>query len=53
MSPTPAETGNHSPKELELLAKVKSLEDDRLKFVEIVRGKLKKIENELEVDSLK
>lgn len=50
MAPTPAQSETYSPKELELLAKVKSLEEDRLKFVEIVRGKVKKLENELVVN---
>lgn len=49
MSPTPTENGIHTPKELELMAKLKSLEEDRVKFVEIVRNKVKKLENELEV----
>lgn len=49
MAPTPVQTVTHSPKELELMAKLKSLEEDRIKFVEIVRGKVKKLENELEV----
>lgn len=41
----------HSLKELELMAKVKALEEDRIKFIEIVRGKMKKLENELVVSS--
>lgn len=49
MSPTPAENGAHTPKELELMGKLKSFEEDRVKFVEIVRMKVKKLENELEV----
>lgn len=49
MSPTPTENGIHTPKERELMAKLKSLEEDRVKFVEIVRNKVKKLENELEV----
>lgn len=49
MSPTPAENGIHTPKELELMAKLKSQEEDRVKFVEIVRNKVKKLESELEV----
>lgn len=49
MSPTPAENGVHTPKELELMAKLKSLEEDRVKFVEIVRTKVKKLESELDV----
>lgn len=49
MAPTPVQTGTYSPKELELMTKLKSLEEDRIKFVEIVRGKVKKLENELEV----
>lgn len=42
----------HSPKELELMAKVKALEEDRIKFIEIVRGKMKKLEIELVVSSV-
>lgn len=38
-----------SQRELELIAKVKALEDDRVKFLEIVRGKIQKLEKELEV----
>lgn len=38
-----------SQREQELLAKVKELEGDRQKFIEIVRGKIQKLENELEV----
>lgn len=49
MAPTPATTNACTPKELELMAKVKALEDDRLKFVEIVRSKIKKFEKDLEV----
>lgn len=49
MSPTPTENGIHTPKELELMAKLKSLEEDRVKFVEIVRNKVKKLETELDV----
>lgn len=49
MSPTPAEDGTQTPKELELMAKLKSLEEDRVKFVEIVRNKVKKLENERDV----
>lgn len=48
MTPTPAKTEHSTPKELELMAKLKSLEEDRAKFVEIVRSKVKKLENELE-----
>lgn len=36
-------------KELELLAKLRALEEDRVKFIEIVRNKMKKLEQELEV----
>lgn len=36
-------------KELELMAKLKTLEEDRVKFVEIVRNKMKKLEEQLEV----
>lgn len=39
--------------ELALLAKVKALEDDRAKFVEIVRNKIQKLEKELEVSQMK
>lgn len=49
MSPTPAENGTHTPKELELMGKLKSFEEDRVKFVEIVRIKVKKLESELDV----
>lgn len=49
MSPTPAENGTNTPKELELMGKLKSLEEDRVKFVEIVRNKVKKLEGELDV----
>lgn len=38
-----------SQRETELLAKIKVLEDDRLKFLDIVRGKIQKLEKELEV----
>lgn len=31
------------------MAKLKSLEEDRIKFVEIVRSKVKKLETELDV----
>ncbi|XP_031625058.1 E3 ubiquitin-protein ligase BRE1A [Contarinia nasturtii] len=48
MAPTPVQIETHTPKELELMAKVKALEEDRIKFIEIVRGKVKKLENELE-----
>ncbi|XP_055304440.1 E3 ubiquitin-protein ligase BRE1A [Sitodiplosis mosellana] len=47
MAPTPVQTEAYSLKELELMAKLKALEEDRIKFVEIVRGKVKKLENEL------
>lgn len=49
MSPTPAENGTHTPKELELMAKLSSLEEDRVKFVEIVRNKVQKLESERDV----
>lgn len=49
MSPTPAENGMHTPKELELMAKLESLEEDRVKFVEIVRNKVQKLESERDV----
>lgn len=48
MAPTPAQTVPCTPKELELMAKLKSAEEDRAKFVEIVRSKVKKLELELE-----
>lgn len=51
MAPTPAQTAVNSPKELELMAKLKALEEDRQKFIEIVRGKVKKLEIELEVSN--
>lgn len=35
--------------EIALLAKVKALEDDRIKFLDIVRNKIQKLEKELEV----
>lgn len=38
-----------TPREKELIAKVKALEEDRLKFLDIVRGKIQKLEKELEV----
>lgn len=38
--------------ELTLLAKVKALEDDRVKFLDIVRSKIQKLEKELEVSEL-
>lgn len=38
-----------SETELALLAKVKSLEEDRVKFLDIVRNKIQKLEKELEV----
>lgn len=47
MAPSTVQT----PKELELLAKIKALEENQAKFVEIVRVKVKKLENELEVSS--
>lgn len=37
------------PHEQALLAKIKLLEDDRVKFIEIVRGKIHKLEKDLEV----
>lgn len=52
MAPTPAEMQPYTPKELELMAKLKTLEEDRIKFVEIVRAKVKKLENELDVSRL-
>lgn len=48
MAPTPAQTSPCTPKELELMAQLKTLEEDRVKFVEIVRSKVKKLETELE-----
>lgn len=38
-----------SETELTLWAKVKSLEEDRVKFLDIVRNKIQKLEKELEV----
>lgn len=49
MSPTPAENGIHTPKELELMAKLKKLEEDRVTFVAMVRTKIEKIESERDV----
>lgn len=48
LNPEPIANGV-SQLEQELLAKVKTLEDDRVKFLEIVRGKIQKLEKELEV----
>lgn len=48
----PKEPEKYTPRESELLARVKSLEDDRLKFLDIVRIKLTKLEKELEVSVL-
>lgn len=48
----PKEPEQYTPRESELLARVKSLEDDRLKFLDIVRIKLQKLEKELEVSVL-
>lgn len=40
---------NLSDGEQELLKKIQLLEEDRVKFIEIVRGKIQKLEKELEV----
>lgn len=40
---------NFTAKELELMAKLKTLEDDRVKFLDIVRNKMQKLEHELNV----
>lgn len=40
---------NFTAKELELMSKLKALEDDRVKFLDIVRNKMQKLEHELEV----
>lgn len=40
-----------TPREKELNAKVKALEDDRIKFLEIVRCKIQKLEKDLEVST--
>lgn len=40
-----------SDNETALIAKVKALEDDRVKFLEIVRSKISKLEKELEVST--
>lgn len=42
-------TNGTSEREQELLAKVKALEEDRVRFVEIVRGKIQKLETVLVV----
>lgn len=42
-------TAQLTQKELELMAKLRALEEDRVKFIEIVRNKMKKLEQELEV----
>lgn len=36
-------------KELELMSKLKTLEDDRVKFLDVVRNKIQKLEHELDV----
>lgn len=40
---------NFTPRELELMSKLKTLEDDRVKFLDIVRNKIGKLEHELDV----
>lgn len=40
---------NFTPKELELMSKLKTLEDDRVKFLDIVRNKIGKLEHLLDV----
>lgn len=40
---------NFTTKELELMSKLKTLEDDRVKFLDIVRNKMQKLEHELDV----
>lgn len=47
---SPQPLNNADPREQALLAKIKLLEDDRIKFIEIVRGKIQKLEKELEVN---
>jgi len=44
----PSNVNGGDPREQALLAKIKLLEDDRIKFIEIVRGKIHKLEKELE-----
>lgn len=46
---SPPDQEASTQRELELLARIKALEDDRLKFLDIVRTKLQKSEKELEV----
>jgi len=46
VAPEPV-TNGISVREQELLTKVKALEDDRIRFVEIVRGKIQKLEKDL------
>lgn len=43
------QTESFTARELELMSKLKTLEDDRVKFLDIVRGKIQKLEQELEV----
>lgn len=44
-----AQEEKFTAKELELMSKLKTLEDDRVKFLDIVRNKIQKLEHELEV----
>lgn len=41
-----------TPRELELLEKLNRLEADRVKFLSIVQGKVKQLEQDLEVSSM-
>lgn len=52
MTSSAPEAESYSVREIELLAKVKSLEDDRVKFLDIVRSKISKLEKDLEVSHL-
>lgn len=47
-----ASTVTSTPRELELLEKLNKLEADRVKFLSIVQGKVKQLEQELEVSSM-
>lgn len=40
---------NETPREKVLSAKIKALEDDRIKFLDIVRCKIQKLEGDLQV----
>lgn len=51
VAPEPVANGI-SEREQELLTKIKALEDDRIRFVEIVRGKIQKLEKDLAVKTI-